>query len=188
MYKVLRKFNTLQFFFLLKLLIMSNFYSFTKFWPKNILIHTTAWFVFPVQAYFPKYFTMCVICKMYDTCSMLTMIFPFLWDSVLITIAIAAMIVCQLDIDSDFFFRFIHDLSIVLFLLIHVCSLCGFILHESAKQNFCWNTTWTVTIFYKDFCLLLSPTHFHIILLCFTCCEQFLGRQDKLIIIKHTIQ
>lgn len=74
---------------------------------------------------------------MYDTCSMLTMIFPFLWDSVLITIAIAAMIVCQLDIDSDFFFRFIHDLSIVLFLLIHVCSLCGFILHESAKQNFC---------------------------------------------------
>lgn len=41
---------------------------------------------------------------MYDTCSMLTMIFPFLWDSVLITIAIAAMIVCQLDIDSDFFF------------------------------------------------------------------------------------
>lgn len=104
MYKVLRKFNTLQVFFLLiKAFCYVQFLQLYKILTKKFSSTHCAWFVFPVQAYFPKYFTMCVICKMYVTCSMFTRIFPFLWDSVLITTGIAAMILYQLDIDSDFF-------------------------------------------------------------------------------------
>lgn len=48
------------FFFFTKASGYVQFLQLYKNLTKKILIHTTAWFVFPVQAYFPKYFTMCV--------------------------------------------------------------------------------------------------------------------------------
>lgn len=94
MYKVLRKFNTLQVFFFTKAFgYVQIFIALQKFdqensHPHNCMICLSSAGIFSKVFYYVCY----SICKMYDTCSMFTMIFTFLWNSVLITTAFAAMI------------------------------------------------------------------------------------------------
>lgn len=141
MYKVLRKFNTLQFFFLLKLLVMSKFLQLYKNLTKKILIHTTAWFVFPVQAYFPKYFTMCVTvfvkCMIHVACLPWSLHFcgTVFWS----LLHLQQWYSLSVRYWFWFFFNWIHSWLVKCFFLLIHAELT--LMHESIKQNFCWNTT-----------------------------------------------